>query len=87
MKSVALLFLLVGIILVVIGYTKTTLKCPPPRVEYRFVPRTFFEEQLSPDQVSTKFQDMFSQSESWWNRVGSVDEPEEPHRGGNFVTG
>lgn len=32
--------------MIAVGYMKTTQKCPLPRVEYRFVPRTFLDEQL-----------------------------------------
>ena len=65
MKSLALLLLFIGIILVVIGYTKNTDKCPKPKVEYRFVPRSFFEEQLSPDNVTKQFQNMFGNNDPW----------------------
>ena len=64
MRSIALLLLFIGIVLVVIGYTKSTLKCPPPKIEYRFVPRTFYEEQLSSGNVSKTFQSMFN-TDSW----------------------
>ena len=47
MKSLALLILLIGIILITLGYSKTSLKCPPPKVEYRLVPHTFYDEQMS----------------------------------------
>tara|TARA_Y100000589_G_scaffold279467_2_gene275455 strand:+ start:373 stop:642 length:270 start_codon:yes stop_codon:yes gene_type:complete len=60
MKSIALLILLVGIIFVVIGYTKSTNICPPPKIEYRFVPKTFYEEQLAPDDISGQFKKMFT---------------------------
>lgn len=46
-KSIALLILLIGIIFITIGYSKNTLQCPLPQVEYRLVPKTFYEEQLS----------------------------------------
>ncbi len=57
-RSLALLILLIGIVLITVGYSKTTLKCPPPQIEYRLVPRTFFEEQMS-NQNLTQL-DMFS---------------------------
>ena len=46
MRSVALALLLAGIVMITIGYTKVQLKCPPPRVEYRIVPRSVLDEQL-----------------------------------------
>ena len=59
MKSIVLLIFLIGIILIVIGYTKTTDKCPPPKIEYRFIPRNFYEEQLQPNNITVQFNDMF----------------------------
>jgi len=47
MRSFAILLLLIGIVMVVIGYTTVQIKCPPPRIEYRFLPRSFLDEQLS----------------------------------------
>ena len=60
MKSFALLLFLIGLIMLVIGYTSIQIKCPPPRIEYRFVPRSFIEEQLSTntlDAVNSMFAD------------------------------
>ena len=51
MRSLALFFLLIGVILITIGYSKTSLKCPPPKVEYRLVPHTFYEQQMSDQQL------------------------------------
>jgi len=58
MRSFALILLLIGIVLITIGYTTRQIKCPPPRIEYRFVPRSFLDEQIggnSLDQVSSIF--------------------------------
>ncbi len=60
MKSIALLFFLIGIIFIVIGYTKSTEKCPPTKIQYRFVPRSFYEEQLEPDNIESSFNSMFN---------------------------
>lgn len=49
MRTFALLLFLIGLIFAIVGYTKMTMKCPPPQIEYRFVPRTFLDEQLSGD--------------------------------------
>lgn len=69
-KSLALFILLIGIILITIGYSKTTLKCPPPEIEYRLVPRTFFEEQMS-NQNLTQL-DMFSDTSFNGNHYQTV---------------
>ena len=36
MKSIILLFLIVGIIFISVGYVRDNIKCPPPVVEYRY---------------------------------------------------
>ena len=60
MRSFALLLLLLGIVAITIGYTKMQIKCPPPRIEYRYVPRTFYEEQIASGNILKKFDPMFS---------------------------
>lgn len=59
MKSIVLLMFLTGIILMVIGYTKTNDDCPPPKIEYRFIPRDFYQQQLEPNNITSQFNDMF----------------------------
>ena len=45
MKSIILILALVGIILLAVGYVKSNLQCPPPKIEYRYISKTFNEEQ------------------------------------------
>jgi len=83
-KSFVLLLFLIGIILIVIGYTKSKMKCPPPKIEYRFVPRSFYEEQLSPDNISLRFQNMFSQNSPWYNYYQEEVNPQLEPRTNHF---
>ena len=48
-----------------IGWTKSTFKCPKPIIEYRYIPRTFEEEQNEPVKVSKIFDTMFSSETPW----------------------
>ncbi len=48
MKLLIILLLIVGIIFISIGYIKTNQFCPPQRIEYRYIPRTFEQEQNNP---------------------------------------
>ena len=45
MKVLILLLLIIGLILITIGYVKTNNFCPHSKVEYRYIPRTFEQEQ------------------------------------------
>ena len=66
------LLLLVGVVFVVNGIVKERSKVPPAKVEYRFVPRTFREEQEAPVKVSQIFEDMFTRPTPW--PTGSFDD-------------
>jgi hypothetical protein len=48
MKSIILILALVGIILIASGYIKSNLQCPPKKIEYRYITRTFQDEQDAP---------------------------------------
>lgn len=37
------------------------------RVEYRFIPRTYYEEQLADASVSANFKNMFNKESPWYD--------------------
>ena len=51
--------------MIVIGYVRQSAVCPAPRIEYRYIPRTFYDEQLSGDNVMKHFQTMFEKDTPW----------------------
>lgn len=63
MKSIILVLAIIGIVLVAVGYVKSNLQCPPPRIEYRYIPKSFEDEQnvhtpiLSMSGMYSMFQD------------------------------
>lgn len=66
--SSILLFLIYFIVmLVVMELVKlnTLTKCPKPIIEYKYVPRTFQEEQEEPVIIQDLFSDMFNKSSPW----------------------
>lgn len=67
MKLIAVILLITGVALVVITLSNQS-TCPPPQVEYRFVPRTFKEEQESPIKASEIFSSMFERPTPFLNR-------------------
>lgn len=75
MKSLVLFLLYIGIILIAIGYIKSNQRCPPPRVEFRYIPRTFKEEQENPTPVLSVYGSLFSQSSPWQKTQGYDDRP------------
>lgn len=65
MKLLILSLLFFGILMVVIGYINQLHKCPPPKIEYRYIPRTFKQEQDNPVKVSQLFSNMFEEPSPW----------------------
>ena len=45
MKSIVLILAMVGIILLAVGYVKSNLQCPPQKIEYRYISKTFEDDQ------------------------------------------
>lgn len=45
MKSIILLLAIIGIILLAVGYVKSNLQCPPAKIEYRYIDKSFEDSQ------------------------------------------
>ena len=65
MNLFLVLLLFVALVLMTVGYVKANHQCPPRRVEFRYVPRTFIEEQEDPTPVSDIFARLFYSSTPW----------------------
>ncbi len=62
MKSLSLFVLMLGIIMVTVGYMDKKVKTAEKekQIEYRFVPRSIYDEQIQPINLSDTFSTMFS---------------------------
>jgi hypothetical protein len=71
MKSLVILVLFVGMFLIVQGVFDGKLKAAQEnkQIEYKFIPRTYYEEQLDSMQLQTKMSRMFDQVSPWFDRV------------------
>ena len=67
MKSIILVLAMVGIILIAVGYVKSNLQCPPPKIEYRYIPKTFADEQdvHTPIMSMSGMNSMFEDDTPW----------------------
>lgn len=65
MKSIVMLFFVVGIVMLSIGYQRKILTNTKTKtiVEYRYIPRSIYEEQLSPINLLDTFHNMFSKGD------------------------
>jgi len=74
MKSIVILLLIIGIIMIVMGYNREYSKCPNPIIEYRFIPRTFYDEQLSAPNLMKQFSSLF-EDENVWLKDRNIKDP------------
>jgi hypothetical protein len=65
MKSLVLILLFAGVLAITIGYVNQVKSCPPPTIEYRYIPRTFAQEQDDPVKISELFNSMFTEPNPW----------------------
>lgn len=50
MKAIAIFILFLGIVLIIQGYYSNKTVCPKEKVIVKYVPRSLYEEQLSPSE-------------------------------------
>ena len=70
MKSLVFLFMLIGFVFVVIGFVKTNQSCPPPIVQFRYIPKTFNEEQNIHQPLISIYGNMFRDPSPWETTMG-----------------
>ena len=66
-KSIVLLLAIVGLVMLGVGYVKSNLQCPPNTVEYRYVEKTFNQEQNNPTPIMSisGMNSMFEYDSPW----------------------
>jgi hypothetical protein len=72
-KSISFFLLFIGMIFITVGYIRSESRCPAQRVEFRYVPKTFEQEQNEPPPVMSIFGKMFSERDPWSKDNGFVD--------------
>lgn len=63
MKSLSLFILMIGIIMITVGYMNKKIEVnleQEPKIEYRFIPRSIYDEQIKPSNLNQTFSAMFS---------------------------
>lgn len=71
MKTIVIFVLFVGLFLIVHGIYEQKLKAAEEnvKIEYRFIPRTLYEEQMSAkNDLTLHVGDMFSKESPWYDR-------------------
>ena len=89
MPKIILLFVIFfGILLITVEVVR--IRCglvrKDPKIIYRYIPRTFEEEQLDPVYVSEIFETMFSQPSPWVGSVRTYDDRKQERINQYFVS-
>jgi hypothetical protein len=69
MKSLVILLFIIGVVMLSLGYQKELLSNAEikERVEYRFIPRSIYEEQFGKQDLTRSFRDMFDYEDVYLN--------------------
>ena len=66
MKSLVLFFLFIGLIMIIMGQNKN--QNPLPFVEYRYIPKSFTDEQYERLPIMSTFGKLFTHHDPWINQ-------------------
>jgi len=72
-KGILILLFFIGTIFMVIELVKISYICPKQSIIYRYIPRSFEEEQNEPVFVTDIFQSMFTDASPWIGNVNDLD--------------
>lgn len=70
---IIIVILILGAVLTVLGIMMSKYQCPKERIIYRYIPRTFEEEQNNPVYVTDIFKTMFSQQSPWIVSINNMN--------------
>lgn len=70
MKSIILLMIIIGILCIGFGYFKSNQQCPPPIIQYRYISKTFEQEQSLEEPLLSSFNSLFQDNSAWMKNKG-----------------
>lgn len=62
-----------GMISIIVSISRAYYKCEPSSIVYRYIPRTFKEEQENPISIYDQFGNMFTNSSPWFGSFNIYD--------------
>jgi hypothetical protein len=72
-NNILIILMIVGLVCAVVSLTKELSTQPEQIIEYKYIPRTFQEEQDNPVYVSDIFKDMFDKPSPWVASINNID--------------
>lgn len=87
-KALVIIVIFIALTMIMVNVTQINagLVDKEPKIIYRYIPRTFEEEQMDPVYVSEIFDVMFSQPSPWLESIRSYDERKQEKINQYFVT-
>jgi len=73
MRSLFLILFIIGIVLIIIGYYENNKPSPVDKIEYRYIPRVYLEDQMLNMNLKKKYSDLFDKSSIWSTYPFSTD--------------
>jgi hypothetical protein len=71
MDIIVLLLLVIGIAFVAVSWARADLRCPPPKIVYRYIPKHTLDVQFGTENNPSEiFKDMFTKSSPWIGGFG-----------------
>ena len=62
MQIISLLLMIIGIMLITISYTKEKIRNMDKRIQYRYIPRTLYDEQIGSMDLSKTYEEIYMKS-------------------------
>lgn len=77
MKAIIFFLMIVGVFMVMHGIYQQKYNALQEnrRIEYRFLPRTYYEEQINDTDVASKFKSLFDKESPWFDKNVTIPAP------------
>jgi hypothetical protein len=77
-KNLFVILIFIGFVMLIIDYVKksTYNKCPKNKIIYKYIPRSFKDQQEDPVMISEIFDELFSQPTPWISSIGAKNQRE-----------
>ena len=72
-NGIVFVILLIGLLFIITSLIKESYACDKQRIVYKYIPRTFEQEQNSPVLITDIFKKMFSLPSPWVDSIGTYD--------------
>jgi len=73
-RFIVLVLFIIGVMFIVIEVTKSYNECPAAEIQYRYIPRSFKDEQEEPVPINDLYGRMFDEPSPWVGSFTKVSE-------------